>query len=123
MILCFTWTTIFAADNVVSPTIYDNTYNVYVVSADRVNKASLLLLDFKKTYDLCKENEGFYTQKLQKTNDLWSQKFDIKTGEDGAVIKGLKDELKDKSIWYKQWYVVLPVTMISTVVLLSYINK
>jgi len=62
--------------------------------------------------DLAKLQEKFYTQKMEDNAKIAALQLELKTREDAAVEKGLKKELRAKSVFYKQWWFTVPATAI-----------
>ncbi len=89
----------------------------FVVEQDRLQICVTAVQDANYYRDMATLQEKFYTQKMTDDAKIAALQLEITVKEDAAVEKGLKEELKSKSVWYRQWYVTVPATVISIILL------
>ena len=84
----------------------------FVVDESRLKMCVTAAQDATYYRDLAKLQEKFYTQKMEDNAKIAALQLELKTREDAAVEKGLKKELRAKSVFYKQWWFTVPATAI-----------
>jgi len=63
--------------------------------------------------DLAKLQDKYYEQKIADNAKIAALQLEIKTKEDAAVEKGLKEELAAKSVWYRQpWFTISATALV-----------
>ncbi len=93
-------------------------FDGFVVEQDRLQVCVAAAQDANYYRDLAGLQEKFYAQKIDDDAKIAALTLEIKTKEGAAVEKGLKDELKSKSAWYKQYWFTVPATAL--VIILSH---
>lgn len=92
-------------------------FSGFVVEQDRLQICVTAVQDANYYRDLATLQERFYTQKMADDAKIAALTLEIKIKEDAAVEKGLKEALKSKSVWYKQYWFTVPATAL--VIILS----
>lgn len=84
-----------------------------MVEQDRLQICVTAVQDANYFRDLATLQEKFYTQKMADEAKIAELKLELKTKEDAAVEKGLKEEVAKKSVWYRQpWAVATGTALI-----------
>lgn len=82
----------------------------FIVEESRLKMCVVATQDAIYYRDLSKLQEKFYMQKMADNKTIADLTLEIRTKEDAAVEKGLKAELRSKSVWWKQYWFTIPAT-------------
>ena len=90
-------------------------FSGFIVEQDRLQVCVTAVQDANYYRDLAGIQQKFYEQKVADAAKIAELKLEIKTKEDAAVEKGLKNELSKKSVFYRQPWFTIPATVLSIV--------
>lgn len=88
-------------------------FNGFVVEQDRLQMCVRAVQDADYYKSLSDMQKQYYEEKMVADAKIAELTLQLKTKEDAAVEKGLKEELVKKSVWYKQYWVTIPATVVS----------
>jgi len=85
----------------------------FIVDEPRLKMCVTAVQDANYYRDLAKLQDKYYEQKIADNAKIAALQLEIKTKEDAAVEKGLKEELAAKSVWYRQpWFTISATALV-----------
>jgi len=85
----------------------------FIVDEPRLKTCVTAVQDANYYRDLSNLQEKFYSQKIADNAKIAELELSLKTKEDAAVEKGLKEELAAKSVWYRQpWFTISATALV-----------
>jgi len=91
-------------------------FDGFLVEQERLQMCVTAVQDANYYRDVANLQEKYYAQKIADDKKIADLQLELKTREDAAVEKGLKEELKAKSVWYKQYWFTIPATAVFFIV-------